>query len=226
MAGIRRAMLELGVATCCLLCDAPDTAGSKQCKACIKQHRDMRERVGQLPPESLASQWAKELLQMLARPSSYEHHETHGDWMKTYTSLLQGQAGEQKPTTQADVEAAFALARSKNKVNPIRDFANQSKWSENEPTKEELERLSSELPSDGLNYSGIRTQPSKEISQTDRSERPGEDHELVARVQANAAAQSAPEDLKEIIADLEVAEKRVERKMWKNIVDDIDDLLD
>mgnify|MGYP003981330999 CR=1 FL=1 len=184
----------------------------------------MRDRVAQLPPESLASQWSKELLQMLARPSSYEHHEIHGEWMTAYAQLLQTQSAKPKPTTQEDIEAAFATARNKRKINPLRDMANQSKWKDNEPTAEELSRLSAELPTDIEDVSGIRTIPSKEITKADRSERPGEDHDLVARVQANTSSQDGPDELKEIMVDLEVGEKRAARKQWEEIVEDVDEL--
>ena len=52
------------------------------------------------PPESLARQWAKELLQMLARPNSYEHDDTHGEWMSAYAQLLHGQQKKSKIISQ------------------------------------------------------------------------------------------------------------------------------
>ena len=226
MAGIRKAMLEMGVATCCMLCDAPDDPGSARCKKCISDHKNMRERVSQLPPESLARQWAKELLQMLARPNSYEHDDVHGEWMLAYAQLLQGQKKKSKIVTQADVEEAFAVARQKKKVNPLRDIANQSKWKNSEPTEEELERLSAELPENVEDISGIRTVPSKDITKIDRSERPGEDHELVARVQASASSQDVPDEIQDIIIDIEVGEKLAKRRLWSDIVEDIDELID
>ena len=79
MAGVRKAMLEMGLATCCILCDSPDDPGTSRCRSCINSHKEMREKIAKLPSESLAGQWAKELLQMLARPSSYEHDENHGE---------------------------------------------------------------------------------------------------------------------------------------------------
>ena len=226
MAGIRKAMLEMGVATCCMLCDAPDAPGSARCRKCISDHKNMRERVSQLPPESLARQWSTELLQMLARPNSYEHDDNHGEWMSVYAQLLHGQKSKSKTITQADVEDAFAAARQKRKVNPLRDIANQSKWKDSAPTEDELRRLSAELPDNVEDVSGIRTVPSKNITKIDRSERPGEDYELVARIQASASSQDAPDDLQDIIIDLEVGEKRAKRKEWSDIVEDIDDFID
>jgi hypothetical protein len=111
-------------------------------------------------------------------------------------------------------------------MNTLREMANQSKWKDSEPTEKELHDLSQELPTDIVDKSGIRTVPSKEITQVDRSERSGEDHELTARVQASASNQDAPDDLKDLMVDLKVGEKRAERKQWKDIVDDVDELLD
>lgn len=216
----------MGLATCCVLCDAPDEAGSNRCRQCITTHKGVRERVSELPPQSLASQWSKELFQMLARPSSYEHDDTHGEWMTAYAQLLHGQSKKPRAVTQEDVEAAFENARNKKKMNTLREMANQSKWKDSDPTEKELNDLSQELPTDTIDNSGIRTVPSKEIAQVDRSERPGEDHELTARVQANAASQDAPDDLRDLMVDLKVGEKRVGRKQWKDIVDGVEDLFD
>jgi hypothetical protein len=186
----------------------------------------MRDRVALLPTQSLAGQWSKELLQMLARPSAYDHDEKHGQWMTAYAQLLHGQSKQPREITQADVEAAFASARKTQKFNVLREMANQSKWKDVEPTEEELAQLSQELPTDIIDSSGIRTVPSKEITKIDRSERPGEDHELTARVQASAANQDAPEELRELMGDLKVGEKRAERKQWKDIVEDVEDLFE
>jgi hypothetical protein len=219
-------MLEMGLATCCLLCDAPDDIGSQRCKTCIGLHKEMRERIAELPQESLASQWGRELLHMLAKPGSYEHHESHGPHMEVYSSLLHGPASKQRTITEEDVKAAFAAARAKRKVNPLRDIANQSPWRDGEPSDEELARLSAELPTDIVDASGVRTVPSREIRKVDVSDRSGEDHELSARVSANAAQQDAPEDLRDVLIDLEVGEKRAERKQWSDLVEDLGDLLD
>jgi hypothetical protein len=163
---------------------------------------------------------------MLARPSAYEHDDTHGEWMTAYAQLLHGQSKKPRATTQEDVAAAFEAARQKKRMNTLREMANQSKWKDSEPTEKELHDLSQELPTDIVDESGIRTVPSKEITQVDRSERPGEDHELTARVQASASNQDTPDDLKELMVDLKVGEKRAERKQWKDIVDDVEDLFD
>jgi len=226
MSGVRRAMLEMGLATCCLLCDAPDDAGSQRCKTCINLHKEMRERITTLPTESLVSQWGKELLHMLARPGAYEHHESHGPHMEVYAALLQGPASERKVVTEEDVKAAFAAARAKRKTNPLRDIANQSPWRDENPSDDELKRLSAELPIDIVDASGVRTVPSKQIDRVDISDRSGEDHELSARVAASASQQDAPEDLRDVLIDLEVGEKRAERKQWDDLVEGLDDLLD
>jgi len=49
---------------------------------------------------------------------------------------------------------------------------------------------------------------------------------LTARVTAHAAQQDAPDELRDVLIDLEVGEKRAERKQWVDLVDGLDDLLD
>jgi hypothetical protein len=146
--------------------------------------------------------------------------------MEVYSDLLQGPASKQRTITLEDVRAAFEAARVKRKVNPLRDIANQSPWRDQEPSEEDLKRLSAELPIDIVDPSGVRTVPSKPIERVDISERSGEDHELSARVAAHAAQQDAPDDMRDVLIDLEVGEKRAERKQWVDLVDGLDDLLD
>jgi hypothetical protein len=146
--------------------------------------------------------------------------------MEVYSALLQGPASKQRTITLEDVKAAFEAARTKRKVNPLRDIANQSPWRDQEPSEEDLKRLSAELPTDVTDASGVRTVPSKPIGKVDISERSGEDHELTARVTAHAAQQDAPDELRDVLIDLEVGEKRAERKQWVDLVEGLDDLLD
>jgi hypothetical protein len=49
---------------------------------------------------------------------------------------------------------------------------------------------------------------------------------LTARVAAHAAQQDAPDELRDVLIDLEVGEKRAERKQWVDLVEGLDDLLD
>ena len=79
------------------------------------------------------------------------------------------------------------------------------------------ETWSLEQDLDVSNY-GSRTIPSKDIEEVDRSERVGEDILLSDRVQAEIKNIENPEEFIKI--------KRSERKKWKDVVDDIDKILD
>ena len=226
MSGVRRAMQDMGLAVCCLMCDAPDDINSSRCRTCIGIHRNARDRIQQLPDERLASQWARELFQMNARPHSYDHDDEHGVWMRSYARLLAGPPELQRKITQADVEAAFAASRAEPEVNPLRDIANQSPWKDKSPSEEEVRRFEEQLPDDAEYRGGRRTVPSRVIPKVDRSSRSGEDHDLADRVLGAAAAQTAPDDLREVTSELHAGERRLTRRRWKDLVDDINDLID
>ena len=226
MSGVRRAMQEMGLAICCLVCDAPDDTSSPRCRTCIGNHRDARDRLQQFPDERLASQWARELFQMNARPNAYEHDSNHGVWMRTYARLLAGPPELHRKITQADVEAAFAASRAERDVNPLRDIANQSPWKDAPPSDEEVRRFEKQLPTDVEYSRGRPTIPSKVIPEVDRSSRSGEDHELADRVLGAAAAQTAPSDLRDLTPELTAGERRLTRRLWKDLVDEIDALIE
>ena len=180
----------------------------------------------QLPSERLASQWARELFQMNARPNAYEHDANHGIWMTTYARLLAGPPELHRKITQADVEAAFAASRAERDVNPMRDIANQSPWKDAPPSDDEVRRFEEQLPDD-VEYPGGRpTVPSRVIPEVDRSSRSGEDHELGDRVLGAAAAQTAPSDLRDLTPELTAGERRLTRRRWKDLVDEIDALIE
>ena len=219
-------MQEMGLAICCLVCDAPDDVGSARCRGCINKHRDARDRLKQMPQQRLASQWAKELFQMNARPQAYEHDANHGIWMKTYARLLAGPPELHRKLTQADIEAAFAASRAEREVNPLRDIANQSPWKDAPPTEQEVRMFGEQLPDDVQDMGGKRTLPSRAIPKVDRAPRLGEDHELTDRVQGAAAAQKQPVSLRELASDVHAGERRMLRRGWKELVDEIDDLLE
>ena len=82
---------------------------------------------------------------------------------------------------------------------------------------DEPSKTSEEEDIDVRNY-GSRTIPSKEIKEVDRSERIGEDITLSDRVQAATKNTENPEEFIKI--------KQSERKKWKDVVGDIEDILD
>ena len=72
---------------------------------------------------------------------------------------------------------------------------------------------------------GARTIPSRDIQQVDRSERSGEDVALTDRLQAATEAQRAPVEKKEQVEKENFEALQEQRKEWKNVLSEVDDLL-
>ena len=71
-----------------------------------------------------------------------------------------------------------------------------------------------------------RTVPSKEISKVDRSDRLGEDHELLDRIKSKQVSALGPVELEEIIEE-SIIEARVEKRdRMSQALDDVLDLLE
>jgi hypothetical protein len=209
----RQAMRKMGLQSCCLLCDAPDIAGTSRCSSCIESHATFRKKLDELPPESEVGQLARELLQMLSSPQRWDNDEVHGPALK-HIQFLAGTLAEPKPNlTSEQITAVFTKQAARPKKSLISDFANQNKWKDDPPTIKEANELAKSLSLDESIHPGQRTNPSRIITKVDRSDRVGEDHSIVDRV---AAAQD-PE------VDIELRKKA--RKDWGAAVDKIEEII-
>ena len=141
MALPRRAMEQMGFATCCLMCDAKDVAGSERCRNCINKHAKSRERLNQGPPKTKADRLAREFITMLAQPSKYIDDSEHGESMIYYASLIDKHNGVSPAKTAEEIERRFKELRLKKSKSIIRDVANQNKWNDNPPDFFEREEL-------------------------------------------------------------------------------------
>ena len=210
----RQAMLEMGLQSCCLLCDSPDIAGTPRCSSCIESRAGFRKRLEGLPPENEVGQLARELLQMVSSPQRWDNDEVHGPALK-HIQFLAGTLAEPKPKlTSEEITAVFAKQAAKPKKSLISDFASQNKWKENPPTLDEANELGDLLSVDESVNPGQRTNPSREIKKVDRSDRLGEDHSIVDRV---AAAQDPKVDVKL---------RKKAREDWVEAVDNIEKIID
>ena len=135
---------------------------------------------------------------------------------------------EQLPeaTTQQDVEARFESDRMKQKGSLIRDMANRSPWKDGAPSPELARSISDGIDEVEVEHLGKRTVPSREIEEVDRSDRPGEDASLTDRVIANAAVQTEPKELQELLVEEHVAKRKAKRDELSDAVESLDDLLD
>ena len=220
----RRAMSEMGLAICCLMCDAVDEAGSVRCKSCIGMHGKVRERIAK--GDDGVSRWGRELLAMLANPQRYDHDGVHGEVLQGYVRLLASHEGPRDPPTQDEINALFEAAKARTKGSLIRDVANQSQWKDEAPSPESARAMSDEFTEVDDEYVGKRTVPSRQIEVVDRSDRVGEDVALTDRVSANVAVQDAPDDLKDLLADVHVAKRKAKRDELSDAMEGLDDLLD
>ena len=220
----RRAMSDMGLAICCLMCDAPDDAGSARCKACIGQHGKVRERLAR--GDDGVSRWGRELLAMMANPEQYDFDNVHGEVLQGYVRLLTEHEGPRAAPTQEEIDALFAAARARPKGSLIRDMANQNPWKDSPPSVQSAREMSDNIDETADESVGQRTVPSREIEKIDRSDRPGEDTALTDRVSANVAVQDEPEELQDILADVHVAKRKAKRDELTDAVEGLDDLLD
>lgn len=220
----RRAMSDMGMAICCLMCDAPDEAGSARCRSCISRHQSVRERIAR--GDDPVARFGKELLAMMANPERYDHDETHGEVLRGYVHLMNDHEGPRTPPTPEEIDTLFATARKREKGSLIRDMANRSQWKDKPPTPELARLMADDLPEDAVEHTGKRTIPSRPIEAVDRSERSGEDKALSDRITAAAAHQDAPEELQDVLIDADVHAKQAKRKRWKDARASLDDLLD
>ncbi len=209
-------MQKMGLQSCCLLCDAQDIAGTARCKKCINAHSLARKVLDGLSSEDEVGQLGRELLQMISAPQRWDHDEVHGPALKQI-QFLAGTLAEPKPQMSSeDVEALFAAQAAKPKTSLIRDIANRSKWKDEPPSAELARAFGENLPIIEDDMPGARTIPSRPIKKIDRSDRIGEDRELVDRV----------------VAELNMEEKggvkgrEKARKVWSEVVDSVEDILE
>jgi hypothetical protein len=217
-------MSDMGLAICCLMCDAPDDVGSARCKACITQHGKVRERLAR--GDDAVSRWGRELLAMMSNPDQYDFDSVHGEVLQGYIRLLTEHEGPRAAPTQEEIDALFAAARARPKGSLIRDMANRNPWKDAPPSVQSARAMSDEINEVIEENVGQRTVPSREIEEVDRSDRPGEDSALTDRVSANVAVQDEPEELQDILADVHVAKRKAKRDKLSDAVEGLDDLLD
>ncbi len=130
-------MEQMGFSVCCLLCDAPDLAGSNRCKECIKGHTRAREKLTTGKATSKAQRLARELITMLADPFSYVDDDIHGKWMQSYSEMI----SEHQHDPEKPGERSKRSMRLSRKRSLIRDVANKNRWSETPPDASEMEEM-------------------------------------------------------------------------------------
>ena len=213
----------MGLAGCCAWCDAPDTPGSDRCRACIATHRSVRDRLA-AGADGPIDQAARHLLSLMAEPHRHDHDPIHGPVLKEQMRRL-GVSARSQASTQADVEAAFAASRARDKGSVVTNVGSRLG---DVPEADTARELGEELfDPQQINAEARRTIPSRPIAAVDRSDRLGEDPALEARISAERKAAEEPvESLRPVVekAHLEGSIKR--REALGGLLDEVGELLD
>ena len=127
----------MGFSVCCLICDAPDVAGSERCKICIKGHTKARDRLTSGKARTKAQRLARELVTMLSDPFSYIDDEIHGESMQYYSEIIREHQQEPYKPTQRRKRSQ----RLSRKTSLIREVANENRWADKPPNKNQIEEM-------------------------------------------------------------------------------------
>ena len=133
----RRAMEQMGFSVCCLMCDAPDVAGSERCKACIKGHVRARDRLTSGKARTKAQRLARELVTMLSDPFSHIDDEIHGESMQYYSEIIR----EHQQDPDRPIQSRERTQRLSRKTSLIRDVANENRWTDKPPDEDQIEEM-------------------------------------------------------------------------------------
>jgi len=167
---------------------------------------------------------------MAAAPHRHDHDEVRGPTL----TEQQRRAHALNPTsplpTQNDVEAVFERLKQRERINVIRDIANQTSPSQTVTSANDAVRLGEgmfSVDTSQLEHYGARTVPSQPIAPVDRSPRTGEDTALTDRIQvASDTPKGLDDDAIEILEAVEVRQRQNERQALKKALEDAKKLVD
>ena len=223
----RRAMKDMGMQACCLRCDEPDQKGSSRCKKCIGHHMKIREEIAKALPDDPLYQFAKELLAMIVAPHRHDSDPVHGPALEEQQRLASAYVPQGEEQTEQDV---FETQKGMIKTNIIQNVANKNEWKNQPPDPELARRIGKDAWKDGeinvKQYHSGRTVPSQDINPVDRSDRPGEDVEMVTKTNIDADFNDIDTEIVDIIKSEEIHQKKKKKVEWESMISDLDDLLD
>ena len=216
-------MQQMGFTICCLLCDAPDQEGSSRCKGCISTHKRVRERLSKTAENTL-DQFAKDLMILTSEPERHDHDPVHGPFLKEAVRLLSAHRGQRPPPTEEEVMKAFELARISSRESNLRKTEVDLAESDEDILQDAIELVESGSTKD---YdTGQRTRPSRPIPTVDRTERLGEDRELMDRFRAEEQVRRTGEEASEGIIEELIGKRKKKRSELADELSDLDDLID
>ena len=226
----RRAMKDMGMQACCLRCDEPDQKGSSRCKKCIGHHMKIREEIAKASPDDPLYQFAKELLAMIVAPHRFDTDPVHGPMLEEQQRLAAEYVPQGEEQTEQDIFDVFETQKGKTKTNIIQNVANKNEWKDQPPDPELARRIGEDAWKDDeidvKQYHSGRTVPSQDINPVDRSDRPGEDVEMVTKTNIDADFNDIDSEIIDIIKNEEIHQKKKKKVEWESMISDLDDLLD
>lgn len=211
----RKAMKSMGFQGCCLRCDAEDVSGLKRCNGCIELHTKVKSMlISDVDSELL--QHMRELYSMLSKPEMFDTDEVHGNELSYQQSLVSNVEFDEGFVYPEDIEELYIKQKSSEQRRIMQDLVNKNPWKNKPPSNDIAKLIGDETWNDDelakQEYSGKRTIPSKEIAPINKDERIGEDLKIGIK-----ASIETEEDVK-----LKIKQKEV----WKNLIDEVDDILD
>ena len=126
---------------------------------------------------------------------------------------------------QSIVDNVKVAIKKRSRMNVIQEVGNQNKWKDELPAEEILAQMVESLEAEDR-HDGARTVPSRPIERADRSDRVGEDMEMIDKIEGKKAAQEAPEPLKEIVELATIEQRKRDRSGWEDLRSEISELLD
>ena len=190
----------------------------------------IREEIAKASPDDPLYQFAKELLAMIVAPHRFDTDPVHGPALEEQQRLAAAYVPQGEEQTEQDVFDVFETQKGMTKTNIIQNVANKNKWKDQPPEPELARRIGEDAWKDGeidvRQYHSGRTVPTQDINPVDRSDRPGEDVEMVTKTNIDADFNDLDSEIIDIIRNEEIHQKKKKKAEWETMISDIDDLLD
>ena len=161
---------------------------------------------------------------MAVSPNRYDHDECHGPALREQQRLANTLAETKPLPTSEEIGDLFASQAKRDKSSPIQTIANQNPWRDELPPEEILNHMADSLEVEDSNMVHELFQVAP-IAAVDRSDRLGEDLAITDRIAEKGAA-DAPEQLKEVVEAVTIAERERARDEWEDARSEVSELLD
>mgnify|MGYP001956756249 FL=1 len=189
----------------------------------------IREEIAKASPDDPLYQFAKELLAMMVAPHRYDNDPVHGPYLEEQQLLAAAYLPKGKEQTEEDVFEVFETQKNIAKPNIIQNIANKNEWKDQPPDPKSARRIGEDAwkvdEIDVEQYHSGRTIPSRDIDPVDRSDRKGEDVEMVARTNIKAQRDHIDDEILEIIENEELHQRKSREENWDSAVSDVLDML-